>query len=377
MKICYLADGRSIHTQRWLRYFASKGHEVHLIIYDSQELPPEEEMKNLGIKVHCFAPKFEEKLERLNHTRRICLMRRELKLKRLLRKIKPDILHSHFVEKYGWWGARSGFHPFVLTAWGSDIYICPRRSQKSRERISFALKQADLITSDSEDLRRATIELGASPDRSYIVQFGVDLTRFNPKVDPSAVRKKLKLGDSPVVLSSRGFRPIYNNDVLVRAIPLILKEVLDAKFILKNRYEAKGAELKRLVRELKVDGSVRFVDSVEYNEMPGYYAASDVFVSIPSSDATSVALLEAMACGVAPVVSDLPSAREWIKNGENGYIVPARDPEALAKAIVRLLKDEVTRKLFIKRNLFLIEEKANHHKHMERMERLYYSLINQ
>jgi len=376
LRICYLADGRSIHTQRWLSYFASKGHEVHLIVYSSRESPEEDDRRKLGnVKVHDFTPKFEESISKLSHTRRLCLMRRRLKLMKLLRKIRPDVLHSHFVEKYGWWGAISGFHPFVLTAWGSDIYICPEMSPKSKRQIKYALKQADLVTSDSEDLRKAIVKLDAPPDKVFLVQFGVDLTRFNPQVDASSVRERLSLGDSPVVLCSRGFKPIYNTEILIRAIPLILSEVPDAKFILKNRYENEGAELRSLAKELKVNGAVRFVSSVGYDEMPRYYAASDVFVSIPSSDATPASLLEAMACGVAPVVSDLPSVREWIRDGENGYIVPARDPEALAFAMIKLLRDVPTRRLFVERNLALVRERADHHRHMENMENLYYSLV--
>ncbi len=377
LRICYIADGTSIHTQRWLSYFVKKDHQVHLIAYDCRDLPSDNGKESLkGVIVHSLTPKFEGTLRRLNHTNRICLMRRKLRLKELLRKMRPDILHAHYVEKYGWWGAISGFHPFVLTAWGSDIYDAPRRSEKSKQRTMYALRQADLITADSADLRAATIELGAPYHNNHVIQWGVDLTQFNPQIDPSDVRERLHLGSSPVILSSRGFKPVHNTDILIRAIPSVLRETPDAKFILKNRFLCDDTQLRQLVKKLGVSDSVRFVGSVEYSEMPKYYTVSDIFVSIPPFDGTPVSLLEAMACGTAPVVSDVPSVREWIKDGENGFIVPIRDHELLGQAIIRLLGDAETRKVFNERNLSLVREKADHKKHMGRMEKLYYSLTD-
>lgn len=370
MRICYFADWQSIHTQRWLRYFADKGHEVHLISNH-----PKNCKELQGIILHNFLLSPGEGLKEKRGCYRLYLALRHRKLNKLLKKIKPDILHSHYVSYYGWWGAKSGFHPFVLTAWGGDIYRDPNESEIAKSNVVYALKQADLITADSADLREATIKLGAPSDNNYVIEWGVDLSQFNPQVDSSGIKEKLNLGDSPVVLSARSFKPFYNIDTIVQAIPYVLKKVPETKFILKNSYGDEEPKIRQLVDQLGLNEAVRFVGTVDYSEMPKYYTVADIFVSVPSFDATAVSLLEAMACGLSPVISDLDSPKEWVRNGENGYVVPVREPEALAEAIIRLLNDESTRNLFAERNIAIAKEKADHYKHMERMEKLYYSLI--
>jgi len=129
-------------------------------------------------------------------------------------------------------------------------------------------------------------------------------------------------------------------------------------------------KIQNLIKEFKIDKSVRIIYETEYEEMPMYYNLADFFISVPSSDSLSVSLLEAMACGVVPVVSDLPATREWVNDGENGLIVPVRNEKALADAILTLFMDKSMRERFKKRNLDLVK-KADFFLHMSRLENLY------
>ena len=157
---------------------------------------------------------------------------------------------------------------------------------------------------------------------------------------------------------------------------MILKQIPMAKFVFLYLTVLDEYEIKNLVEDLGVKKSALFLGSVaNYNDLAKYYAMADVYVSVSSWDTTSVSFLEAIACGTAPIVGDLPSLREWIIDGENGYVVPLRDPHATAGAIIKILTDEPTRKLFIRRNLKMVRERADHQKEMEKMEVLYYKLI--
>lgn len=367
-RICYLATWDSVHTHRWLSYFSEKGYEIHLISNYPKKCP---ELEN--IKLYNLAYRGEERIRRGCYSLYFLIRRWRLAL--LLKKIKPHILHSHALPFWGWWGANANFHPFVITVWGQDTPPDTREPEQIKKEMIYALKKADLITSDSEDLRRWSINLGASPENNYIVHWGVDFNDFNMTVNGSVIRKELNLHDDPVVISVRQFRELYNIDIIVKAFSQVLKEIPEAKLILKNYQGEEFNKIYNLVEKLRIKDAVRFVGKVDYKEMAKYYRSSDVFVSVPSCDSTSISMLEAMACGVVPVVSDLPASKEWIKDGENGFIVPVRNVEALADAIVKVLKNKKENNNLIREyNFNLVKSKADYYRHMENMERLYKKL---
>jgi glycosyltransferase involved in cell wall biosynthesis len=359
MKICYIADGSSIHTQRRVGYFAEAGCEVSLITDYPADIK--------GVEIHYIKPVVERKP----------LIRHPIQIARvikLVRSIRPDILHAHYVAEDGWYGALVGYHPFVLSAWGSDIYDVPTFSPFHRYITSFALKMADLITVNSVDLRSRAIALGALPERVELHNWGIDLDSFDPGVE-SDVRHSMGIGEgAPVVLSMRGFKPFYNIDIVVEAIPLVLAEIPETRFIIIGEGHTE-AELKGRVEALGIQDAVHFVGRIPSQDVPRYLVASDVSLSVPSHDGTAATLLESMACGVPLVVSDVPSNREWIEDGYNGLIVPVRDRDSLARAVVRLLKSPDERGAFRLRNLGTVREKADRKVRMARMMELYQKLL--
>ena len=370
LKICYLGDWQSIHIQRWINYFVNRGHIVHLI-----SRSPKSCRQLKGVSLHdLLLPPYGENLKNKKGVYKLYLFLRDFKLRKIISKIKPDILHAHYVTYYGWWAARSNFHPFVLTAWGGDIYRDTKGPQI--KEIIFALKRADLITSDSEDLQKATIKLKGSSRNNYVVQFGIDLSIFNLKPDTSGLRERLGIAKNQlIVLSTRSFKPWYNIDTIIESIPYVVKKIPQVKFILKNCYGYEEEKIKNLVKKIGVDKNALIVGEVSYEEMANFYKIADVFVSIPSFDSTPVSLLEAMACGAIPIVSDLPAVREWVQNNVNGFIVPVRNSIALAKAIIKALKNKELRKDIALNNFEIIQKRANYVKQMEYMEGLYYSLL--
>jgi len=366
MKICYLADAYSIHTQRWVKYFADKGHEVFLISYRQFG---NNKIKNVKLYV---LKEIQSKIWGISFI--INLLFTSIQVRKIIKKINPDIIHAHFVTDNGLFGALSGFHPLVVTAWGSDILLRPQKT-KNRYIARYVLKKADLVTCDSDKVKQAMIALNNKAENSYVIQWGVNLDKFNPSIDATAIKTRLNIDNAPAVISTRNFGVIYNIDTIIKAIPFVVKEIPDVKIILKNAYGTMEPELRNLAKELAVIESGIFVGMIDYDEMPTYLKASDVFISVPSSDSTSISLLEAMACELPVIVSDLPANREWVKDEWNGYIVPIRDEKALADAIVKLLKDEKKRKLFGRRNYELVKEKGDYEKNMEKMEELYGSLL--
>jgi glycosyltransferase involved in cell wall biosynthesis len=359
LRIAYLSIGGHIHTERWLGYFVARGHEVHLLTVQPAPIP--------GVTVHDLRTGVPWKP--LHYA--VGLAR----IRRVLRRIEPDLLHTHFLTGYGYWGAFSGFHPLILTVWGDDVYLTPHESFLKGRLARRVLKTADLITGDSHDILDHAIAIGADPTKCHVILWGVDLDRFRPGV-PGDVRERLGIpAAAPVVISIRSFtQPYYNIDVIVAAVPRILDVRPETHFIFAGN-EGDDAGFRRLAGELGIDERAHFVGRIPHDELPAYLAASDVFVSVPSVDATAVSLLEAMACGTAVVVSGLASALEWVEEDESGLVVRPRDADGLVAAVLQLIGSPDQRARLGSRALEIVRARADHTAQMARMEELALDLV--
>jgi glycosyltransferase involved in cell wall biosynthesis len=297
------------------------------------------------------------------------------RVKRILAEIEPDLLHTHFLTGYGYWGAFSGFHPHALTVWGDDVYLTPHTSFLKSKLARAALRRSDLVTGDSADILEKTIEMGAPADACHVIQWGVDLKSFRPDA-PSDVRERLGIpAEAPLVISIRSFtQPYYNIDLIVRSIPPILAERPETHFIIAGN-EGDDTELRTLAESLGIDERAHFVGKIPHQELAAWLVTSDAFLSVPSVDATAVSLLEAMACGTPVVVSSLDSALEWVTDGESGLVVPPRDQAALESAILTLIDSPEKRKIFGAASAALVAARADHEAHMARMEKLMVELV--
>jgi glycosyltransferase involved in cell wall biosynthesis len=173
-----------------------------------------------------------------------------------------------------------------------------------------------------------------------------------------------------VVISPRLHKALYNLDVLVEAVPLVLRDVPDAAFLFMGDGADTGA-LGAQAERLGVAGAVHFRNFAE-DELPLVFAGGDLSVSIPSSDTgRPTSLLEAMASRLPVVVSDLPAIREMVGEGEGAEVVPLRDPVATAAAITRLLADDALRERYGERNRRVVAERADAQDETRRCVELY------
>jgi len=359
VKILYLADGGSIHTKRWLAYFAKQGHEVHLITDKPSDLE--------GVTLHVL-PKADNVYLKLfkgyRYTRSI------------ISNLAPDIVHAHYLTLYGWLAAFSGFHPFILTVWGSDVLVAPHESWIKRYLTGYVLRRADVVTSDGEHLRVPLKGFGLEMGKLQMIYFGVDTQRFRP-VTKGEKGRELGLSESQVVISVRNLEPIYDVATLVRASPLILKEAPGTIFLVMGK-GSQDALLKDLAMSLGVEKHFRFTGALPPEVLPEYLAAADVYVSTSLSDAgLAASTAEAMACGLPVVVTDNGDNRKWIEDGVNGFIIPQQNPESLAAKVLIMLKDENLRIEFGIKNRKVIETKNDYYKEMEKVERIYSNLASE
>jgi glycosyltransferase involved in cell wall biosynthesis len=288
-------------------------------------------------------------------------------LYRLWREERPDAVHANWLPSYAFLAARLRLRPLVAMAWGSDVYgASPSMERRSR----FAVRRADVAMSDSEDLVRRLVELGADPARTFVLNWGVELDTFAPAADRGAVRGGLGLGEGPLVLSPRALRPLYNPRVIVDAFEAATGDLPNAQLVLKHI----GTEPPDLDRPLPP--SVRVVGHVAYEQLPDYYRAADICISIPDSDSSPRSVWEAMASGCACVISDLPWAHELIEDGEHALLVPP-ERDAVAAALRRLLTEPGLADRIGANARALVERHRDQRTEMDRLARLYEGLAAQ
>ena len=362
MKICFLAPSNSVHSYRWIRFFVERGHDVHwLSLY---RLSLDEYGLNLS-SVRNLS--YYETNPPLTNIFRIFPAVKWLR--GLLKDINPDLLHVHSVGIYGLVATMSGFHPLIATAWGSDVLV-GGRSRIKRPFVKYILNRADLITCDADHMIDAMVKLGADKSKMWIIYFGIDTNRFQPAGKDEALMAQLGIAGSQAVISLRNFYPIYDIESLIRAIPLVLKAVPDAKFVIVGS-GPEEENIKRLSLSLDVTGSIRFTGQILNTDLPKYLNSADVYVSTSLSDAgIAASTAEAMACGLPVVITDSGENGEWIKDGEGGFLVPVKSLEALAEKIVRLFKDDGFRTAAGAANRKTIMEKNDYYKEMAKMEKI-------
>lgn len=334
MKICYLGNATSIHTQKWAESFASLGHEVTLLTFDYQEIE--------GVNCHRIITKYPGKYQQF------FLEIKQVKNK--LAQLSPDIVHAHWLPTYGLLAALTSYHPLVVSAWGGDIQRAPFQGTKKwfyRLVDKYVISKADIITTESQVLKNILLEKFNTPiDKIATFPWGVDTKVYSRRNATEIKHIKSKLGideDSHVVIYNREIRFEYNTEILLKAIPEILAQIPDTMIIFLGGYGDPEyiKKMQFLADELKVSHAIKIIPEVLSQEGVGQLLnVSDVFVSIPKQDSISCAVLEGMLCGVIPVVSDIPANRQLISNGENGYLVSGNCPHELAETIGVALKNK-------------------------------------
>ncbi|GAB4350802.1 MAG: hypothetical protein Kow0099_34580 [Candidatus Abyssubacteria bacterium] len=290
---------------------------------------------------------------------------------RCIRVHRCDLLHAHWVVPAGLIGIIAGRlwrKPVIVTAHGSDILVTPKGSRTMRGIVRFVLQKADGVTSVADHLTEEIVQMGIQRERVLTFPMSVPTDSFRPE-GPS-----VQVDEGPIIFSNRSLYPIYNVELLIRAAPLILNEVPRAKILVAG--EGPEAErLASLIHSLALDDQVRLVGALPHSRMPEYLRGATVYVSTALSDGASVSLLEAMACGIFPVVADIPANREWITDGKNGLLFDARDATSLASRVVHVLNHPELREYARSINPGIVGRKAQWNSNLPRLLALYESYV--
>ena len=367
MRICFLGDFHSVHVLRWVKFFAGR-HEVHLI--SLEPLPGglssvrTHDYLEMEVRVHLVPRKGLSKL--LGPYR----------VRKLIEAIRPDIVHAHYITHYGYLGAKSGFHPLIMTAWGTDVLIESHETMIKSHQVKYALRKADIVTCDGENTAGALKKLMADERRIRRIYFGVDTKKISPDRRIRGFYDSHKKSESDkVVINLRGFADIYDPGTFIRAVPAVLERHPGTIFVMARESEKRQA-YERMAESLGIAHAIKFVGDISPDELPTHLASADIYVSTSLSDSgLSASTAEAMASGLAVVSTDVGDISNWIQDGKNGFIIPKGDWKALSEKMLLLLDNEELRASFGREARKTIETRQDYYNEMSKVERLYEEMI--
>lgn len=346
LHLCLLGDATSPHIQRWAREMLARGWRVSLVT--ARPAPIE------GVHQHVLPPV----------RRSVQWLLRAGAARRAIAALEPDIVHAHYTTSYGYLGARAGQHPLVMTAWGSDLLVTPHTSRWMRWLTGWTLRRANLITGDSQSLVDAAQGYGPTAP-VHCIHWGVELARFKPA----------PLRDKPgfEIVSLRSWEANYNIPTIIDALGELHAQQpgLQVHLHLLGGGSMEEA-LRAQVAARGLQDLVSFHGRQDDAGMARVLARCKVSVSVPTQDATSVSVLESMACGLAVVATHLQANAQWV---EPRWLVPAQNSHALAQTLAALAQDDSAAEAAGQRNATLMHREGDRRLQMDRMDTLYRELV--
>jgi L-malate glycosyltransferase len=317
MKICYIANADSIHTQRWVKALSDFGYDLTVIS------PKSPTSSVLGNRVIDLSSKSNSGINYL---------RIATKIKSIVDRIKPDILHAHYATGYGFLGRICNYHPLIISVWGSDVFEFPNRSFLHKWLLSSNLNAADVIASTSHCMAKETRKYIDPRREIYITPFGIDLDLFAPKKTFNwAEDGELTIG------TIKALEPIYGITNLVQAFVRISSKYPKLKLLIVGN----GSERELLIETISTAGlseRAQVLSAVPHDQVPEYMSKIDIFVVPSRSESFGVAALEASASEIPVIASDVGGLPEVVLDGVTGYLVPVNNVESLAEKITQLIE---------------------------------------
>ena len=284
-------------------------------------------------------------------------------------KYKCSLIHTHWAIPNGLISILMGAllrRPFVVTIHGSDFRLATEKSKFLRTIFIWICKKARHIMCVSKVQEEEIEKMEIQKEKIWTFPMGID----EGFLEVGKNRERKPHGQPYTIISNRSLLSIYNVSLLIRAIPMVLKEESNTQFLIAGD----GPERKNLqqeARDLDLGPTVRFMGRISHEKMPSLLAQADIYVSTSLHDGTSVSLLEAMGSGAFPVVTDIPSNREWISDGDNGFLVPKEDENLLAKKIVEAIRNHRLLREASTKNQEIVEQRAYWRENLKKITELY------
>jgi glycosyltransferase involved in cell wall biosynthesis len=326
LKVLLLSDTHSEHTEKWALGLANSGIKVGLFSFNKASY---DWYVHENITVF-FEPEksinAESTLTKLAYIKYVSI------LKKIIAHFEPDILHAHYATSYGLVGALTGFHPFIISSWGTDVMKFPNKNFVAKSILKFNFKKADLLCATSFTIKDYIAQVVNLP--VAVIPFGININDFKPKKVESIFK------DTDFVLGSiKPIESLYNIDILIKSFAKLLPKYANLKLLIIGEGTAQSA-LKQLCEDLNVSKNVIFTGRIPFKEVSNYYNMINVLVNISEYESFGVSVVEAMACGKPVVVTNVGGLKEVVKDDSVGLKVNIGDVDGTVNAIERLINDK-------------------------------------
>ncbi len=319
--IAIVGSQASIHVVRWANALVEKGYRITVITMHSGIQP--------------FHPDVE--IEELSFKKPFGYILNIPSIKKIIRKLSPDIVHGFYALGYGFLARHSSYRPVLLSVMGSDVF--DDIGNRFLKRIVVKnIEKADVVCSTSYIMKKQIDSLLSNPRDVKITPFGVDTDVFCPKV------KEIINSESDFVFGTvKGLKPKYGVDILIQAFSRICKKYPDKQF--KLVIAGDGFELhnlKKLALSLGIEKECDFIGNILHSEIPDLLRKFNVFLALSRFDSESfgVAVVEAMSTELPVVVSDAGGLKEVVQNGVSGIVVSKNSAHEAFNAMVSIFENQ-------------------------------------
>lgn len=361
MKILYFSLGYSTHDHRFLSAMTGGGHEVLFVQLEGNRRQVEDRPVPEG--VHMALWKGGRKPFEWRDLPALVL-----DLKRLIRDFQPDLIHAGPIQTCAFLAVLTGFRPILTMSWGFDLMDDVHRSGWWEWVTRYTLKRSTYFTSDANVTRDKAAAYGMNPERTVVFPWGVNLEQFAP----STVQRP---SSAFTLFCNRSWEPRYGVDVLAKAYVKIAATRPEVGLILLGG-GSQGGVLRQILTNGGVIEQVHLGGHIAQKDLPSWYHQADLYISPSHVDGSSVSLMEALACGLPCLVSDIPANREWVREGENGWLFRDGDVDDLAAKILQAIEGRETLAQIGRYSRSTAEARADWKKNTETLMKTYAAVIH-
>ena len=365
MRILLVSPANVAHTMKWAAGLADRGIKVGVFTLAECDRKFYQEH---NVKLFIFGLNKSVYKEACGSLKKLRYLTYVHSLKKVIKEFNPDIVHAHYASGNGLLGALSGFHPYIVSVWGSDVYEFPQKSWIHKEILKFNLKHADRILSTSHVMAQETNRY--TNKKIEITPFGVDMAVFKPMKPTISLFKN----DDIVVGTIKTLEEKYGVEYLIRAFAKVKLKLNDDH--LKLLIVGDGSlrkKLEALALNLGISESTLFTGKIPWMQVPMYDNLLSISVSVSTVDSESfgVAVIEASACEKPVVVSDVGGLPEVVNDGVTGIIVPKCSIDKTAEAIEKLIVEEDMRLRMGRAGRMRVNKKYNWNDNLTQMINIY------